>query len=117
MGPLERNIRPEEFISKNWGGLHGAFEIPNYRRASFWSFFLGSAFCNTATRFQCAPHWVHCSLHFLLVDGCFLNSPNRPKGEVLHALTKVQNANGLCKSGDTTGCKDCTRTSQGSLFP
>eukprot|EP00811_Abedinium_folium_P009939 NODE_19192_length_855_cov_4.177198.p2 GENE.NODE_19192_length_855_cov_4.177198~~NODE_19192_length_855_cov_4.177198.p2 ORF type:complete len:209 (-),score=51.61 NODE_19192_length_855_cov_4.177198:155-781(-) len=37
--PLKRNIRPEEFISSNWGGLHGAFEIPNYRRAGFWKFF------------------------------------------------------------------------------
>jgi len=37
--PLTKNIVPEEFISKNWGGLHGAFEIPNFRRASFWSYF------------------------------------------------------------------------------
>ncbi|CAK0805470.1 unnamed protein product [Prorocentrum cordatum] len=37
IAPLERNIKPEEFISG--GALHGAFEIPNFRRASFWKYF------------------------------------------------------------------------------
>ncbi|CAE8724140.1 unnamed protein product [Polarella glacialis] len=39
IAPLERNIKPDEFISFNGGGLHGAFEIPNYRRAPFWKYF------------------------------------------------------------------------------
>eukprot|EP00746_Dinoflagellata_sp_MGD_P161693 gnl/MRDRNA2_/MRDRNA2_88929_c0_seq1.p1 gnl/MRDRNA2_/MRDRNA2_88929_c0~~gnl/MRDRNA2_/MRDRNA2_88929_c0_seq1.p1 ORF type:complete len:197 (+),score=25.93 gnl/MRDRNA2_/MRDRNA2_88929_c0_seq1:68-658(+) len=33
--PLTKNILPEEFISKNWGSIHGAFEIPNFTRKSF----------------------------------------------------------------------------------
>eukprot|EP00397_Hematodinium_sp_SG-2012_P034171 GEMP01036610.1.p1 GENE.GEMP01036610.1~~GEMP01036610.1.p1 ORF type:complete len:194 (+),score=39.99 GEMP01036610.1:53-634(+) len=36
---LTRNVAPEEFISAKVGGIHGAFEIPNFRRAPFWSFF------------------------------------------------------------------------------
>merc|ERR1712226_217879 len=44
VAPLERNVLPEEFISARGGGLHGAFEIPNYRRASFWSYFWAQHF-------------------------------------------------------------------------
>eukprot|EP00928_Gymnodinium_smaydae_P086740 TRINITY_DN7117_c0_g2_i4.p2 TRINITY_DN7117_c0_g2~~TRINITY_DN7117_c0_g2_i4.p2 ORF type:complete len:193 (+),score=49.52 TRINITY_DN7117_c0_g2_i4:161-739(+) len=44
IAPLERNVLPEEFISKKGGGLHGAFEIPNYRRASFASYFWAQHF-------------------------------------------------------------------------
>merc|ERR1711862_778000 len=34
----------EEFISGRGGGLHGAFEISNYRRAPFWKFFWAQHF-------------------------------------------------------------------------
>eukprot|EP00435_Cladocopium_sp_Y103_P010978 s945_g2.t2 len=44
IAPLERNIKPDEFISFNGGGLHGAFEIPNYRRAPFWKYFWAQHF-------------------------------------------------------------------------
>lgn len=44
IAPLERNIKTEEFISFRGGGLHGAFEIPNYRRAPFWKYFWAQHF-------------------------------------------------------------------------
>merc|ERR1719195_485018 len=44
VAPLARNIKPEEFISAQGGGLHGAFEIPNYRRAPFWKYFWAQHF-------------------------------------------------------------------------
>merc|ERR1719148_671267 len=44
VAPLARNIKPEEFISARGGGLHGAFEIPNYRRAPFWKYFWAQHF-------------------------------------------------------------------------
>merc|ERR1711957_748272 len=43
IAPLEGNIKAD-FISAKGGGLHGAFEIPNYRRASFASYFWAQHF-------------------------------------------------------------------------
>jgi len=37
--PLQANVKPEEFISGSWGGIDGAFQIPNFRRAPFWKYF------------------------------------------------------------------------------
>mmetsp|Transcript_94581 Transcript_94581/g.164098 ORF Transcript_94581/g.164098 Transcript_94581/m.164098 type:complete len:200 (-) Transcript_94581:84-683(-) len=50
--PLERNVKPEEFVSANWGSMHGVFGIPNYTRAPFWKFFWTQQFVNRSHIFN-----------------------------------------------------------------
>jgi len=73
--PLARNVVPEEFISKNWGGLHGAFEIPNYRRTSFASYLWTQHFVNRQHVFNIHMSGYIVLCGFLYWTGVFDTAP------------------------------------------
>eukprot|EP00747_Dinoflagellata_sp_TGD_P164125 gnl/TRDRNA2_/TRDRNA2_183614_c0_seq1.p2 gnl/TRDRNA2_/TRDRNA2_183614_c0~~gnl/TRDRNA2_/TRDRNA2_183614_c0_seq1.p2 ORF type:complete len:200 (+),score=39.60 gnl/TRDRNA2_/TRDRNA2_183614_c0_seq1:68-667(+) len=75
VAPLERNVKPEEFISANGGGLHGAFDIPNYRRASFWKFFWAQHFVTRQHVFNVHHTGYIVLLGFFYWTGAFSTAP------------------------------------------
>merc|ERR1719169_120166 len=73
--PLTKNILPEEFISAKWGSIHGAFEIPNYRRAPFWKYFWAQHFVTRQHVFNIHHTGYIVLLTFFWWTGAFSTAP------------------------------------------
>jgi len=74
IAPLEGNVKPD-FVSANGGGIHGFFEIPNYRRASFLNYFWAQQFITRQHIFSIHHTGYIVLLAFFWWTGAFSTAP------------------------------------------
>lgn len=83
---LTKNIQTSDILGANGGSLHGIFEVPNFRRAPFWSYIWTQNFVNRQFLFNIHHSGYIAVTLFFYWCGCLDTAPlERREKHYLHS--------------------------------